>query len=99
MGCITPWNYPLNQIAAKIFPAMIVGCTGMLQPSAVTPVNAYLLAEKFHSAGLPRGVSNMVNGTGPGVGDTLSGHLDVDMISFTGSTRWGSRPPRPRPAP
>jgi len=89
VGCITPWNYPLNQIAAKICPAMIVGCTVVLKPSEVTPINAYLLAEAIHEAGLPKGVFNMVNGTGTGVGNTLSAHPDVDMISFTGSTRAG----------
>jgi len=89
VGCITPWNYPLNQIAAKIFPAMLVGCTVVLKPSEVTPVNAYLLAEAVHEAGLPPGVFNMVNGTGPSCGETLSAHPDVDMISFTGSTRAG----------
>lgn len=89
VGCIAPWNYPLNQIAAKIFPAMLVGCTVVLKPSEVTPVNAYLVAEAIHEAGLPKGVFNMVLGTGEGVGETLSAHPDVDMISFTGSTRAG----------
>merc|ERR1719161_1284102 len=89
VGCITPWNYPLNQIAAKVCPAMIVGCTVVLKPSEVTPVNAYLFAEAVHEAGLPKGVFNMINGTGTGVGNTLSSHPDVDMISFTGSTRAG----------
>jgi acyl-CoA reductase-like NAD-dependent aldehyde dehydrogenase len=89
VGCITPWNYPLNQIAAKIFPAMLVGCTVVLKPSEVTPVNAYLLAEAIHDAGVPPGVFNMVLGTGPVVGEVLSAHPDVDMISFTGSTRAG----------
>lgn len=89
VGCITPWNYPLNQIAAKVFPAMLVGCTVVLKPSEVTPVNAYLVAEAIHEAGLPKGVFNMVLGTGPGVGECLSAHPDVDMISFTGSTRAG----------
>jgi aldehyde dehydrogenase (NAD+) len=91
VGCITPWNYPLNQIAAKICPAMIVGCTVVLKPSEVTPVCAYLLADAIHEAGLPKGVFNMVNGTGTGVGDTLSAHPEVDMISFTGSTRAGKQ--------
>merc|ERR1719160_2096970 len=89
VGCITPWNYPLNQIAAKIFPAMLVGCTVVLKPSEVTPVQAYLLADCIHEAGLPKGVFNMVLGPGPVVGEHLSGHPDVDMISFTGSTRAG----------
>lgn len=91
VGCITPWNYPLNQIAAKICPAMLVGCTVVLKPSEVTPINAYLLAEAIHEAGVPKGVFNMVNGTGMGVGETLASHPDVDMISFTGSTRAGKR--------
>jgi acyl-CoA reductase-like NAD-dependent aldehyde dehydrogenase len=89
VGCITPWNYPLNQIAAKIFPAMLVGCTVVLKPSEVTPINAYLLAEAIHDAGVPPGVFNMVLGTGQVVGEVLSEHPDVDMISFTGSTRAG----------
>jgi acyl-CoA reductase-like NAD-dependent aldehyde dehydrogenase len=89
VGCITPWNYPLNQIAAKIFPAMLVGCTIVLKPSEVTPVNAYLIAEAIHEAGVPKGVFNMVLGLGPTVGEHLSAHKDVDMISFTGSTRAG----------
>eukprot|EP00747_Dinoflagellata_sp_TGD_P164674 gnl/TRDRNA2_/TRDRNA2_184931_c0_seq1.p1 gnl/TRDRNA2_/TRDRNA2_184931_c0~~gnl/TRDRNA2_/TRDRNA2_184931_c0_seq1.p1 ORF type:complete len:483 (+),score=131.92 gnl/TRDRNA2_/TRDRNA2_184931_c0_seq1:49-1497(+) len=89
VGCITPWNYPLNQIAAKVFPAMLVGCTVVLKPSEVTPVNAYLLAEAIHDAGLPKGVFNMVLGLGHTVGEHMSAHPDVDMISFTGSTRAG----------
>merc|ERR1719393_222972 len=89
VGAITPWNYPLNQIAAKVFPAMLVGCTTVLKPSEVTPVSAYLLAEAIHEAGLPKGVFNMVLGTGPTVGEHMSAHPDVDMISFTGSTRAG----------
>mmetsp|Transcript_99031 Transcript_99031/g.288839 ORF Transcript_99031/g.288839 Transcript_99031/m.288839 type:complete len:483 (-) Transcript_99031:47-1495(-) len=91
VGCITPWNYPLNQIAAKICPAMLVGCTVVLKPSEVTPINAFLLAEAIHEAGVPPGVFNMVNGTGMGVGETLASHPFVDMISFTGSTRAGKR--------
>jgi len=91
VGCITPWNYPLNQIAAKIGPAILVGCTVVVKPSEVTPINAYLLAEAIHEAGLPKGVFNMVHGTGPTVGETLSAHPDVDMISFTGSTRAGKQ--------
>jgi aldehyde dehydrogenase (NAD+) len=89
VGCITPWNYPLNQIAAKVGPAMIVGCTVVLKPSEVTPICAYLFAEAVHEAGLPKGVFNMVLGKGPGCGEVLSEHPDVDMISFTGSTRAG----------
>jgi len=91
VGCITPWNYPLNQIAAKIGPAMLVGCTVVLKPSEVTPICAYLLAEAIHEAGFPKGVFNMVLGTGPGCGEHLAAHPQVDMISFTGSTRAGRR--------
>lgn len=89
IGCITPWNWPINQMANKIFPAMLTGCTVVLKPSEVTPVNAYIIAECIHEAGLPKGVFNMVVGTGAEVGETLSAHPDVDMISFTGSTRAG----------
>lgn len=91
VGCITPWNYPLNQIAAKVAPALLVGCTVVLKPSEVTPVVAYLFAEAVHEAGLPKGVFNMVVGTGVGCGETLAAHPSVDMISFTGSTRAGKR--------
>merc|ERR1719446_739592 len=91
VGAITPWNYPLNQIAAKVGPAMLVGCTVVLKPSEVTPICAYLFAEAVHEAGLPKGVFNMVVGTGPGCGDVLSRHPYVDMISFTGSTRAGKQ--------
>eukprot|EP00746_Dinoflagellata_sp_MGD_P164276 gnl/MRDRNA2_/MRDRNA2_92822_c0_seq1.p1 gnl/MRDRNA2_/MRDRNA2_92822_c0~~gnl/MRDRNA2_/MRDRNA2_92822_c0_seq1.p1 ORF type:complete len:480 (-),score=109.99 gnl/MRDRNA2_/MRDRNA2_92822_c0_seq1:161-1600(-) len=89
VGCITPWNYPLNQIALKIAPALLTGCTVILKPSEVTPINAYLLCEAIHEAGLPKGVFNMVCGTGVNCGEALSRHPDVDMISFTGSTRAG----------
>lgn len=89
VGCITPWNYPLNQIAAKVAPALIVGCTIVLKPSEVTPMCAYSFAEAVHESGLPNGVFNMVLGKGAGCGDVLSKHPDVDMISFTGSTRAG----------
>jgi len=91
VGAITPWNYPLNQIAAKVGPAMLVGCTVVLKPSEVTPICAYLFAEAVHEAGLPKGVFNMVVGSGPGCGDVLSKHPLVDMISFTGSTRAGKQ--------
>lgn len=91
VGAITPWNYPLNQIAAKVGPAMLVGCTVVLKPSEVTPICAYLFAEAVDEAGLPPGVFNMVLGKGPGCGDVLSQHRDVDMISFTGSTRAGKQ--------
>jgi betaine-aldehyde dehydrogenase len=90
-SCITPWNYPLNQIALKIGPAILSGCTVVLKPSEVTPLCAYLLAECIHDAGLPPGVFNMVVGTGPVVGEVLAKHPRVDMVSFTGSTRAGIR--------
>lgn len=91
VGCITPWNYPLNQICAKIIPAMIAGCTVILKPSSVTPINALLLSEAIHEAGLPRGVFNMVNGSGNRCGEVLATHPEVDMIHITGSTRVGQR--------
>ncbi len=86
---ITPWNWPINQIACKVAPAIAVGCTMVLKPSEVAPINAYLFAEVLHEAGVPAGVFNLVNGDGVGVGAPLSGHPDVDMVSFTGSTRAG----------
>ena len=88
---ITPWNYPLHQIAAKVAPALAAGCTVVLKPSEVAPLNAYVLAEVFDSVGLPPGVFNLVIGTGPEVGETLVAHPDVDMVSFTGSTTAGRR--------
>ena len=88
-GLITPWNWPLNQIAVKVFPALATGCTMVLKPSEIAPFSGYLFAEVMHAAGVPAGVFNLVNGDGPGVGTALSGHPDVDMISFTGSTRAG----------
>ncbi|HEX8753278.1 MAG TPA: aldehyde dehydrogenase family protein [Solirubrobacterales bacterium] len=91
VGAITPWNYPLNQIAAKVAPALAAGCTVVLKPSEVTPLNAFLLAEVIEAAGLPAGVFNLVTGTGPVVGEALAGHPGVDMVSFTGSTRAGRR--------
>jgi aldehyde dehydrogenase (NAD+) len=91
VGCITPWNYPLHQIAAKIAPAMAVGCTVVLKPSEVTPLNAFVLAEIIDEVGLPPGVFNLVTGTGPVVGEAIASHPDVDMVSFTGSTRAGKR--------
>eukprot|EP00913_Durusdinium_trenchii_P002698 g2496.t1 len=90
VGCITPWNYPLNQIAAKVFPALLVGCTVVLKPSEVTPVCAYLLAEAIHEAEVPPGVFNMIMGDGPNCGEVLAAHEDVDLVSFTGSTRAGT---------
>lgn len=89
VGLITPWNWPMNQIALKAIPAMLTGCTCVLKPSEESPLNAMLFAEFCHDAGLPPGVFNLVNGDGPGVGAQLSTHPDVEMISFTGSTRAG----------
>ncbi len=91
VGCITPWNFPLSQITLKIAPAMVAGCTVVLKPSEIAPVNAMLLAEIIHEAGLPPGVFNLVNGLGPVVGEVLATHPEVDMLSFTGSTRAGKR--------
>ena len=88
-GFITPWNWPLNQIACKVAPAIAAGCTMVLKPSEIAPLDAMILTEIIHEAGVPKGVFNLVNGDGPGVGATLSGHPDVDMMSFTGSTRAG----------
>ena len=86
---ITPWNWPPNQIAAKVAPALAAGCTVVLKPSEIAPLNTIILAEIMHEAGVPPGVFNLVNGDGPGVGAALAKHPDVDMISFTGSTRAG----------
>jgi aldehyde dehydrogenase (NAD+) len=91
LGAITPWNYPLNQIAAKLAPALAAGCTVVLKPSEVVPLNAFILAEAIEAAGLPAGVFNMVTGTGPVVGEAIAAHPGVDMVSFTGSTRAGRR--------
>ena len=89
VGMITPWNWPLNQIACKVFPALATGNTMILKPSEIAPFNAAILAEIMHAAGVPAGVFNLVNGDGPGVGTAMSGHEDIDMVSFTGSTRAG----------
>ncbi|MEM7098211.1 MAG: aldehyde dehydrogenase family protein [Pseudomonadota bacterium] len=86
---ITPWNWPINQIACKVAPALAAGCTMVLKPSEVAPFNATLFAEVLHEAGVPAGVFNLVNGDGVSVGAPLSAHPDVDMVSFTGSTRAG----------
>ncbi len=88
-GFITPWNWPLNQIACKVAPAIAAGCTMVLKPSEVAPVNAYILTEIIAESGLPAGVFNMVNGDGPSVGAAISSHPIFDMVSFTGSTRAG----------
>ncbi len=89
VGMITPWNWPISQIALKVFPALAAGCTMILKPSEEAPLSGVLFAEILHKAGVPVGVFNMVNGDGAGVGSQLSSHDDVDMISFTGSTRAG----------
>ena len=91
VGCITPWNYPLHQIMAKIAPAMAVGCTVVLKPSEVAPLNAFVRAEIIDELGFPPGVFNLVSGVGPVVGEAIAAHPDVDMVSFTGSTRAGTR--------
>jgi len=91
VGAITPWNYPLHQIAAKVAYAMAAGCTVVLKPSEVAPLDALILAEVINDAGLPAGVFNLVTGTGPEVGEALAAHPEIDMISFTGSTRAGKR--------
>jgi acyl-CoA reductase-like NAD-dependent aldehyde dehydrogenase len=91
VAAITPWNYPLHQIALKVAPALAAGCTVVLKPSEVTPLNAFVLAEVIDEAGLPPGVFNLVTGVGPVVGEALVSHPEVDMISFTGSTRAGKR--------
>jgi aldehyde dehydrogenase (NAD+) len=88
-GLITPWNWPMNQIAVKVAPALAAGCTMVLKPSEIAPFDAMIFAEILDSAGVPAGVFNLVNGDGPGVGTALSQHPDVDMMSFTGSTRAG----------
>ena len=91
VAAITPWNYPLHQIAAKVAAALAAGCTVVLKPSEVAPLNAFILAEIMHDAGVPPGVFNLVTGYGPVVGEALATHPEVDMISFTGSTRAGAR--------
>ena len=88
-GLITPWNWPINQISCKVAPALAAGCTMVLKPSEVAPVNAILLAEILDAAGVPKGVFNLVNGDGPSVGEAMSSHPDIHMMSFTGSTRAG----------
>lgn len=91
VGCITPWNYPLHQIALKVAPALAAGCTIVLKPSEVAPMTAYILAEVAEKVGLPAGVLNVISGAGPVVGESLASHPDVDMLSFTGSIRAGTR--------
>ena len=89
VGFITPWNWPVNQMMCKIAPALAAGCTMVLKPSEIAPTSALLLAQILHDAGVPKGVFNLVNGDGPTVGQALATHPDIDMISFTGSTRAG----------
>ena len=89
VGMITPWNWPINQITCKVCPAIAAGCTMVLKPSEIAPMDAIIFAEVMHEAGVPPGVFNLVNGDGPGVGTALSEHPDIDMISFTGSSRAG----------
>jgi len=89
VGLITPWNWPMNQVTLKVVPALLAGCTMVLKPSEIAPLSSMLFAEYVDEAGVPAGVFNLVNGDGPGVGSRLSSHPDVDMISFTGSTRAG----------
>jgi aldehyde dehydrogenase (NAD+) len=91
VGAITPWNYPLHQVTAKLGAALAAGCTVVLKPSEVSPLSAYLLFEAIHEIGLPAGVVNLVTGYGAEVGEAIASHPDVDMVSFTGSTRAGTR--------
>ena len=91
VGAITPWNYPLHQIAAKVAPALAAGCTVVLKPSEVAPLNAFLLADVIHDVGLPAGVFNLVSGSAPSSARRSPAIPSVDMVSFTGSTRAGRR--------
>ena len=91
VAAITPWNYPLHQVVAKVVPALAAGCTVVLKPSEIAPLTAQLFASVLAEAGVPDGVFNLVHGTGPEVGEALAAHPDVDMVSFTGSTRAGRR--------
>jgi aldehyde dehydrogenase (NAD+) len=88
-GLITPWNWPINQVTTKLAAALGAGCTVILKPSELSPLSAIILAEILHDAGVPKGVFNLVNGDGPSVGEAISSHADIDMVSFTGSTRAG----------
>jgi acyl-CoA reductase-like NAD-dependent aldehyde dehydrogenase len=91
VAAITPWNYPLHQVAAKVAPALACGCTVVLKPSELAPLSAFVLAEIMEEVGLPAGVFNLVSGTGPEVGEVLAAHREVDLVSFTGSVRTGRR--------
>ncbi len=88
-GLITPWNWPINQVVSKLAPCMASGCTAILKPSEIAPLSAMVVAEIFHEAGVPKGVFNLINGLGPVVGEAMSSHSGIDMMSFTGSTRGG----------
>ncbi|WP_108462200.1 aldehyde dehydrogenase family protein [Devosia naphthalenivorans] len=90
-GLITPWNWPLNQVASKVAPAISTGCTVVLKPSEMAPLSAMILAEIIHDSGLPQGVFNLINGDGPTVGESLASHPEIDLVSFTGSTAAGIR--------
>ena len=85
VGCVTPWNYPLHQVVCKIAPALAAGCTIVLKPAEMAPLSAFMLAEAAHEIGLPKGVLNVVSGSGRVVGEAIVAHPDVDMVSFTGS--------------
>ncbi|MEU9006637.1 aldehyde dehydrogenase family protein, partial [Streptomyces sp. NPDC048551] len=91
VGAITPWNYPLHQVVAKVAPALAAGCTLVLKPAEDTPLTAQLFAEAVHEAGIPAGVFNLVTGTGPVAGQALAEHEGVDLVSFTGSTAVGKK--------
>ena len=91
VAAITPWNYPLYQVVLKVAPAIAAGCTVVLKPSEVVPLNAFILAEVIDEVGLPAGVFNLVSGYGPVVGEAIASHPKTDMVSFTGSTRAGRR--------
>ena len=87
---ITPWNWPINQVALKVIPALAAGCTVVLKPSEIAPLSSMLLTEMIHEADFPKGVFNLLNGDGAVTGEALTSHPDIDMISFTGSTRAGA---------
>ena len=97
VGAITPWNYPLHQVVAKVAAALAAGCTIVLKPSEVAPAAAYELADIFDATGLPPGVFNLVSGTGPVIGEAIAAHPGIAMVSFTGSAAAGRRVPRSRP--
>ena len=88
-GLITPWNWPINQVVSKLAPCLASGCVAILKPSEIAPISAMVIAEIFHEAGVPKGVFNLINGLGPVVGEAMSSHTGIDMMSFTGSTRGG----------